>query len=341
MTRHAEIRPPAMHGDRRIEIQAELALDDSYLPWLTTLASAPMTSPAELPDADELSSLCQRLEIPHDAAQELAVVTEGSMNEAIRWLVDHSVAALDAARGSLSQPRLGPPRLPRRLGAIGRYFHVLVFLASVPAIRRYHKLHSVPDDVSWATLADLGRHIDVHRRISGDGGLQHPGWLELHALGLLYELGRLQFNRDQLKEDPASDAAPFGAGDFVLDIHIPESGPLRRESCTESFNRAGAFFRQHFPDESYQYAMCRSWLLDDQLVDYLPDDSNIVKFQRIFTPLGIRKIADREILYFVFRSEDDAIELDGLPQRTTLERAVVAHLRAGRHWYAASGYVKL
>jgi len=342
VTRHAGIEPREAQRDRRVEIQAELGLDDSYLPWLATLASAPMASRAQLPDVDDLSSLCQQLEIPGYAAAELAAVIERATNDvAIQWLLDHSIAALDAARGSLSRPALRPPQLPRRLGAIGRCFHILVFLASVPAIRRYHRLHAVPDDISWATLADLGRHIEIHHRISGGSGLQHPGWLELHELGLLYELGRLQFNRDRLNQDWADDSAPFGAGDFVLGTHIPESGPLRGESCIESFTRARAFFHQHFPAEPYRYARCQSWLLDNQLIEYLPGDSNILTFQRMFIPFGRREMADREILYFVFRVEDDEVELDRLPQRTTLERAVVAHLRLGGHWHAASGYREL
>jgi hypothetical protein len=32
------------------------------------------------------------------------------------------------------------------------------------------------------------------------------------------------------------------------------------------------------------------------------------------------------------------VALDDLPQRTTLERAIVAHLRAGGHWRARTGW---
>ena len=48
---------------------------------------------------------------------------------------------------------------------------------------------------------------------------------------------------------------------------------------------------------------------------------------------------DSEILRHVFVRVPD--ELDDLPRRTTLERAVVDHLRTGGHWYGVSGWLPL
>ncbi|MGH3097980.1 MAG: hypothetical protein ACRDMV_18510 [Streptosporangiales bacterium] len=45
------------------------------------------------------------------------------------------------------------------------------------------------------------------------------------------------------------------------------------------------------------------------------------------------------MLEFVFRRTDQPI--DQLPQSSTLERAVVAHLRAGRHWRVRTGWLTL
>ena len=84
---------------------------------------------------------------------------------------------------------------------------------------------------------------------------------------------------------------------------------------------------------------CGSWLLDPQLREYLPADSNIVRFQQRFElepyeePEGLD--ADVEVLRFVFRTL--STPLDQLPRRTVLQRAVVDHLKAGRHWYWRQG----
>jgi hypothetical protein len=46
------------------------------------------------------------------------------------------------------------------------------------------------------------------------------------------------------------------------------------------------------------------------------------------------------ILHFVFGSERPK-ELNPLPQRSTPERAVVEHLRRGRHWRMRTGWLQL
>jgi hypothetical protein len=69
-------------------------------------------------------------------------------------------------------------------------------------------------------------------------------------------------------------------------------------------------------------------------LEYLPEDSNIVRFQRRFElepyeePEGLD--ADEEALRFVFRTL--TTPLDQLPRNTTLQRAIGDHLKAGGHW---------
>jgi hypothetical protein len=124
----------------------------------------------------------------------------------------------------------------------------------------------------------------------------------------------------------------------ALDIHIPEDGPLSPAVCDESFAAARPFFATHFGVE-HDSARCRSWLLDDQLTEYLPPTSNIVRFQRRFQATGQAEDGDHDILEFVFRRHP--ADLSELPQTTALQRAIVAHLRSGRHWRISSGTARL
>jgi hypothetical protein len=228
---------------------------------------------------------------------------------------------------------------------LDRYFFVFVFLAAVDDVLGYHRSLGIPDEASSAILADLGRHLRVFRATFGHGGLHVQGWFRLHFTGLIYDFGRLQCNRGRfdVDEQAAASAARAGApvkpGDFCLHVHIPESGPLLPAEVTASFVRARAFFARYFPQEPYQAAMCSSWLLDDQLALYLPADSNIVRFGRVFCLLDGGRDGDGDVRNFVFRMPDATV--DELPQRTTLERAVVTHLRAGKHWRVRSGWTRL
>ena len=220
---------------------------------------------------------------------------------------------------------------------LGRYFFVYVYLAALADVRRFHLQRGIPDDISWATLSDLGRNLKRDRLLLGDGGLRTSGWLTLHFRGSIYQLGRLQFNRVNIRAAHVADA--FREGEPTLGIHIPESGPLTPEACDDSLAQARPFFSRHFPETPTRLAICTSWLLDPQLAEYLAPDSNIVRFGRRFTLVGDGYDGDADVLRFVFHRI--APRIDDLPQRTTLERAIVAHLRAGKHWRNRTGWVEL
>jgi hypothetical protein len=233
--------------------------------------------------------------------------------------------------GPIEQPAPPPDR-----GPFGRYFYAYVYLAALGEVDRYHRRHGVPEDVGWATLADLGRNLRRDRRLFGEGGLRTYAWLSLHFRGGIYELGRLQFNRMRLRAVHAGGG--LREGDDALGVHIYEGRSLDPAACDASLARAREFFGRHFPETPVRVAACASWLLDEQLAEYLPAESNIIRFQRRFHLVGSVE-GDHDILRFVFGRI--APDLDELPQRTTLERAVVAHLRAGKHWRTRVGWLEL
>ena len=199
----------------------------------------------------------------------------------------------------------------------------------------FHAAREIPDDVSWATLGDLGQNLFENHLIHKRTGLDVPWWLTLHFRGAIYQLGRLQFERRTLR-----GAIPgTTAEDTALGVHIPETGPMTPDACDASIAWAHEFFPRHFPEDSPAVATCASWLLDPQLADYLPADSNIVRFQRRFTLRPDKTVADNSgICRFVFHNP--APDLDTVPQRTTLERAIVSHIKNGGSWQVANGWFR-
>lgn len=281
---------------------------------------------APLPAKSEAPALLDRLAVPPDDAAEIMAgwPDPGSplWTPELLWLLDRSIALVRADLGGSAWLPPGP-ELPRDRGLAWRHLYVYAYLALIGPVRTYHRDHGVPDAVSWATLADLGRNLAVDRRMRGEGWPVMQSWLTLHVRGGLYELGRLQHHR----------------GDGVIDLHIPESGPLTPEAVDASLDQARAFFPRCFPAERYTAFACGSWLLDPQLREYLPEDSNIVRFQQRFElepyeqPEGLDP--DVEALRFVFRSL--TTPLDRLPRSTVLQRAIIDHLKAGGHWHWRRG----
>jgi hypothetical protein len=289
-----------------------------------------------LPDRNYVPAIFERLCVAEADQQEILAAWPAPEADPAAW------RSMERAYETLVRDLGGfaPLDLPGPSGTstpLGRYFFVFVYLAALADVRRFHAQRRIPDDISWATLSDLGRNLERDRRLLGDGGLRTSGWLTLHFRGSIYQLGRLQFNRMNVRARHVADAFP--EGDPALGIHIPESGPLTPEACDDSLARAGPFFARHFPETPMRIGICTSWLLDPQLLEYLAPDSNIMRFQRRFTLVSEGYDGDADVLRFVFHRI--APNIDDLPQRTALERAIVAHLRAGRHWRNRTGWLEL
>lgn len=283
--------------------------------------SAPLPAKADAP------AILDRLAVaPDDAAEIMAGWPDPESplwTPELRWLLDRSIALVRSDLGGSGWLPPGP-ELPRERGPAWRHLYVYAYLALVDVVMEYHREHDIDAAVSWATLGDLGRNLAVDRRMHGEGWPVMQGWLTLHTRGGLYQLGRLQHQR----------------GDTAIGLHIPEAGPMTPEAVDASLDEARAFFPRHFPDERYPAFSCGSWLLDPQLLEYLPADSNIVRFQRRFElapyeePEGLD--CDVEVLRFAFRTL--STPLDRLPRRTALQRAIIDHWTAGGHWYWRRGH---
>ena len=215
---------------------------------------------------------------------------------------------------------------------------IAAFLETLPDIRRYHAERGISEEVSWATLADLGKQLDVSRRTNGEYGLETHWWMTIHWVGAIYALGRLQFLLHQVPDkNPVPGVEP---GEWVIGVHIPETGPLTSEAVDESFAQAREFFPRHFPEYPVKTATLGSWLIDPYLLDHLPQDSNMVRFGRRFTPYGEPRDSQDSAIFFTFRSHD-LDHLDKFPQDTTLQRLVVDRIKQGGTWQNAFGYLQL
>ncbi|WP_395297959.1 acyltransferase domain-containing protein [Kitasatospora hibisci] len=297
--------------------------------------------PKGLPDSEALPEALLALGVPfEDVNGLLAAHRRLARDPGLRGEFGGELRTQVAAIGTVGRPSglwRGWPA-----GSDGSdYLSTLLLVALAPHTRAYHRALGIRPEVSRATLADLGRHLALARRRGGPGGLHNPAWLTLHFRGELYQLGRLQFQRKRLTGPDAEAAAAAGFGPWTLELHVPaHRGPLSPEACERSFARARGFFARHHPTEPYPTACVFSWLLDPQLADYLPADSNIVRFQRRFAPLGPPgEPEDDNPLRFVFGTAEGPLE--DLPRDTVLQRAVVDHLRAGGHWHVVGGWLRL
>ncbi|MGD8215582.1 acyltransferase domain-containing protein [Aestuariimicrobium sp. Y1814] len=218
-------------------------------------------------------------------------------------------------------------------------------LATAADVHDHHRSRGIDAEVSWASLADLGQQVTKHRLVRGSTGLTQANWLRNVWAGDFVRLGRLQFELYRVSFDDAPGPVQ------VLNTHIPGDGSMAPGAVGASLAAAAGFYREHYADQlddldgrgpGVAWIYCQSWLLDRELAALLPS-SNIADFAERWEPAGGID-HDRDGYYFVFNIEPGADEqlpgrLDELPQRTSLERALVAHWRAGKHLRQARGRI--
>lgn len=273
-----------------------------------------MTTPRALPEPDELARLGFR---PDDAHEFLALTDR---------LTDDDWSRIDEARR----------RLEARVGVLGRRHNPLEGMdldaAGVPqsialvalvqvAPRTVAELlrRGVDEATAQRSVSDLGQQVHVFRGANHRFGFSATPWCASNASGSHLWLGRLQFTLEP-DEGPA------------IGVHIPATGPLSPEDVDHSLAMARDVAVDAWADYDVTRFVCHSWLLDQGMVTVLPSTSNIRRFAERFTPYGTPDDGRRDFLFFGFNRETrdgEDVDLDGLPQDTSMQRAAVARLREG------------
>jgi hypothetical protein len=116
-------------------------------------------------------------------------------------------------------------------------------------------------------------------------------------------------------------------GDRILEIHIPEDGPMDFDACGGSLRDASEFFPRYFPDRPFKAIVCTSWFLDPTYQQLLSESSNIVRFQKECYLFPYPTKGTQNGLERIFGAH--ANDLSTAPLDTSMRRAVLDHFGRG------------
>jgi GNAT-like C-terminal domain/N-acyltransferase N-terminal domain len=292
---------------------------------------APPAGPIDLPDDAAARDLLARLRVPDAVFDEILAARPVTGSPAwVRLQEMHRELVTQA------KPLCWAP-VPADAAPTEWWLALWSFLATMPHALALDAARGVPEDLTWHTLSDLGNHV-AGRLMAGRPGFD-PFWFSYHLRGRIYRLGRLQFNVGRATIDSGPDA-PFVPGDPVLGIHVPMDGPLSPAAVDDALSRGREFFPRHVSDRHLPIGTCRSWLLDPQLAEFLPADSNIVRFQRRFALVdGWSMPGDNAVLHYVFGLQH--ADPGELVPTSTLQWAIRDRLLRGKHFVIRRGWLRL
>lgn len=198
--------------------------------------------------------------------------------------------------------------------------YLAVYLMFSERTLEIYREKGIDEQIFFDTMLDFPVWVNVCRRDFGIWGLMEHGWISNHLRVTLFRLGRLQFEVITYRYDNpyTRNGVTIKNGDPIINIHVPEGGPIPYDMRIDSYRRACKFF-------GLQWFTCGSWLLWDKHRDFLPETSNIISFMNDFDIIHAHESKSDGNLWRVFNKRDDGYKAENLPRDTGLRKAYAEH----------------
>lgn len=229
-------------------------------------------------------------------------------------------------------------------------FRMLLIVTLIDYGEKLYREKNIPPEIFEENLLDAPIWLEYHMDNYARPGFQWRivEWCRTLWEGNILKFGRLQletagaykekYNTYRTEENKIVFASEEEAqknwkclltgGDRLVSIHIPASGPLKKEECIASFRRMREYLAKYRPDIEYKAVRCSSWLLDPQLKDILPPTSNILAFQT----LGHVKASGTyktETIGRVFGEKAVIEGINAVPHKTDMQKRLAAFAAKG------------
>lgn len=209
--------------------------------------------------------------------------------------------------------------LSEKTGVKGSIGSLLFFLSLCPAAKNFYDKKGLGRALYLDTFYDLTMKAAECKKLQGIWGTT-TSWF-----GRFFDLTRFKFSRLEFEGYEISfDYMNFKKGDKGVNIHIPEDGPLCRDQCLASYRMASEFYHKLQKDGKILF-MCSSWLLAEEIAEFMPAQSNILKFAADFDIISVRKEKGFPDGWRVFGA-DYTKSPDQLPRSTSLQRGYADYL---------------
>jgi len=182
----------------------------------------------------------------------------------------------------------------------------------------------IPAEIYIATMAAFSRFVREHRESYGCYGFDRGSWTPRQVSGNLLRIGQLEYELTRLDGEP------------VISLHIPTDVDLRPEVLRPSVHEALEILWRLFPEYAGKKVYCHSWLLSLQLKAFLPESSNILRFQEMFR-IAPDDTPGRDVLLWVFKNP--RLPQEDYPEKTGLQRKLKQFFLSGGEFLEGKGYL--
>lgn len=199
----------------------------------------------------------------------------------------------------------------------------MLILNCMPILKERYDAAGIDEKIFWASADDLRCKLLECIKCKEVPGTFVAGWndgflkMDRFAYGRFqYEIRKYDFDFDFITRT----GHRVRRGDTLINFHIPSSGvPLTDEVRLSSYKEAYKHFVHLFPDGKVIFC-CGSWLLYPKHREFLPENSNILKFMSDFEIVSWSEYDHFSNDWRVF-DKYAGLPYDQLPRDTSLRRA--------------------
>jgi len=184
----------------------------------------------------------------------------------------------------------------------------------------------IPEQIYVDTMGAFSRFVREHMQSYGSYGFDRGSWTTRQVSCTLFRIGQLEYEMTTLKGEP------------IVSLHIPTDVDLRPEVLIPSMRAGLAEFYRLFPEYEGKPVWCHSWLLSPMLREFLPEQSNILRFQELFD-ITADTVPGRDVLLWVFKNPK--LPVEQYPENTSLQRKLKQFFRSNGQFLEGRGFLRI
>ena len=263
-----------------------------------------------------MEQLCRKINMPEEVTQTLAALHSTlEVYPCLDLLMQEETWAqgLEELKEALGEDMFGMKRLCSMLRCALR------------AREEYDRL-GISEEIYVDTMGAFSRFVREHMESYGRYGFDRGSWTPRQVSAKLFRIGQLEYELTKLDGKP------------IVSLHIPTDVDLRPEILRPSMKEGLAELYRLFPEYEGKPVYCHSWIISPMLKDYLPETSNILRFQEMFE-LDEETTPGNGVLLWVFKNPK--LPVAEFPENTSLQRKLKAFFLSGGQFQDGKGYLRL
>lgn len=276
----------------------------------------------------ELLAVCNTLSFPSEATDTFVSAFEilSSNHDALRLMDVNSSLFWRDYFISTGSELVQLDKISSLTGIHKYTLYQLFYIMNYHEAEKRYQQSQINDTIFYDSMMELNYKMLITHNIYDIWGTAFAEWYSGFFRRKIFCIGRLEFTLTQCFADYTNGQYNINKGDPIINVHIPESGPLCPELVIDAFQKAADFFGNCFVSDVIPFD-CLSWILYPPVVNLYPE-GNLKHFASCFDVIDTVEGQGHDDRWRIFEVSKE-LDLCNYPENTTLQKSLKRWLLEG------------